>query len=137
MTTSSGVVAILKSLTVLNKILQSSRNAFRNRDSRITRSIALRRLIVNIHLTSIASSLICDSKLIFLQECTRLDGNKTRLARIALGTGYGSRLLFFIQNPTETAVIRNIDALCIVSLKVVVLIRKLLRPLRVIDMKRT
>lgn len=137
MTTSSGIITVLESLTIFDKILKSSRNAFRNRDSRITRSITLRRLIININLTSTASSLICNSKLIFLQESTSLNGNESRLAGIALCTCYGSRLLFFIQNPTETAVVRNIDALCIRSLKVIILIRKLLRPFGIVDMKRT
>ena len=137
MTTRSGIVTVLERLTVLDKILQSSRDTFRYGDSRITRGIPLRRLIININLTSIASSFICNSKLIFLQECTSLDGNKSRLTRIALGTSYCSRLLFFIQYPTKTTVVRNIDALCIGSLKVIVLIRQLLSPLRVIDMKRT
>lgn len=137
MTTRSGVITVLERLAVLDKIFQSSRDTFRYRDSRITRSISLRRLIINVNLTSIASSFICNSKLVFLQECTSLDGNKSRLARIALGTSYGSRFLFFIQDPTETAVVRNINALCIGSLKVIVLIRQLLSPLRIIDMKRT
>ena len=137
MTTSSGIIAVLESLAVLDKILQSSRDTFRYGDSRITRSITLRSLIVNIDLTSTATTFICNSKLVFLQECASLDGNKSRLTRIALGASYGSRLLFFIQNPTKTTVVRNVDALCIGSLKVIVLIRKLLRPLRIIDMKRT
>ena len=137
MTTRSGIITVLERLAVLYKIFQSSRDTFRYGDSRITRSISLRSLIINVNLTSITSSFICNSKLIFLQECASLDGNKSRLTRIALGTSYGSRLLFFIQNPTETTVVRNIDALCIGSLKIVVLIRQLLYPLRIIDMKRT
>lgn len=134
MTARSGVITGLERLTILDKIFQSSRDTFRYGDSRITRSITFRSLIININLTSIATPLIRNSKLVFFQESTSLNGNKSRLARITLGASYGSRLLFFIQNPTKPTVVRNVDALCIGSLKIIVLIRQLLYPLRIIDM---